>query len=211
MLRPLHKKPPGRYHHGDLRAALISASADLVDERGSAALTLREVASRLGVSHAAPGHHFADKSALLAAVAARGFAELGQAMERSMAKAGESPIERLKATGVAYVRFAAAHPQRFRLMFGSELAHSDDPELVAANARSFEILVEAARATLEASGKNDPERLELTTTTAWSLVHGLATLYIDDRLRMFELQSASGLVDLAKRVTDLVARALDEI
>jgi AcrR family transcriptional regulator len=204
------KKPARRYHHGDLRHALLEASTAIVDREGTEALTLREVARRLGVSHAAPSHHFADKTALLAAVAASGFEALARAMDAALGRAGTDPLERLKATGVAYVRFAVEHPRRFRLMFGPELAECDEPELTTGSASSFEVLVSAVTAALAARGISDSERIRLTTVSAWSLVHGLATLYLDHRLGALEITTPSEAVAMARAVTDLVARALDE-
>src|SRR5262245_4715846 len=110
------------YHHGDLRAALLQAGGNLLEKEGLDALSLREVARRAGVSHNAPYRHFPDRDRLLAALAEEGFAELG----RTLAEAGKrGPRER----GEAYVGFALAHPQRFRLMFGGLLRIADHPGL----------------------------------------------------------------------------------
>ncbi len=199
------RKPANRYHHGDLRRALVDASVELVDAGGAATLTLRGVARRLGVSHSAPGHHFADRTSLLVAVAARGFEGLHAAMQRAADKAG-SPVERLNATGVAYVEFAVAHPERFRLMFGSELHGVESEELMPPAMCAFEVLVDAVKGAL---GDGDPNRVRVTTAAAWSLVHGLATLWIDDRLgALVERRTRKDATQLARDVTQLVARAL---
>lgn len=202
---PAERKPARRYHHGDLRRALVEASSELCDQGGAAAVTLRGVARRLGVSHAAPGHHFPERARLLAAVAARGFEELADAMERAAAKA-PSALESLKAAGVAYVEYAVAHPERFRLMFGAEVERSQTPELAREGGRAFEVLVGAARG---AVGSDEPERLRVATLAAWSLVHGLATLWMDQRLgALAGGRSKSQAARLAREVTDLVARSL---
>jgi AcrR family transcriptional regulator len=199
------RKPSNRYHHGDLRRALVDVSVELVEADGAAALSLREVARRLGVSHAAPGHHFADRSALLAAVAARGFEELADAMQRASESAG-CGADRLNATGVGYVEFAARHPLLFRAMFGAEIAGvTGDAELARATARAFDVLVSAVREALGASA--DPARVRVTITAAWSLVHGLATLFIDDKLGVG--RTPADAKSLAREVTALVARSLD--
>jgi len=112
----------GRYHHGDLRRALLDAALAVLTEADSRALTLREVARRAGVTHAAPYRHFTDKEALLAAVAEEGFHTLSEAMREAMGRAGDDPVERLEALGVGYVRFALAHPAHFEVMFGPELS-----------------------------------------------------------------------------------------
>jgi AcrR family transcriptional regulator len=113
------RRPPRKsaYHHGDLRTALIRSAAALVNDRGLAGVSLREVARRAGVSHAAPYHHFSSKESLLAALAAEGFADLDAALARAESRAGADPRARLEALGVAYVRFALAKPEMFRAMF----------------------------------------------------------------------------------------------
>src|SRR5688572_22189691 len=119
-----------RYHHGDLRRALLDGAVAAIDEVGPTAMSLRDVARRAGVSHAAPAHHFGDKAGLLSALAAEGFR--GLAAELGRAAATGSFLE----VGVAYVRFAVAHPAHFAVMFRPDLLHPDDPELVAARAAS---------------------------------------------------------------------------
>jgi len=112
------------YHHGDLRRALIDTALAMVTEEGASSFTLREVARRAGVSHAAPYNHFADKAALLAEVAALGF----QALRRELAATGHRPRssrQALLAISTAYVRFGVEHPAHYGLMFGPELGERD--------------------------------------------------------------------------------------
>lgn len=178
------KKPKKTsYHHGDLRRALIDASLELIEEKGAQGLTLREVARRVGVSHAAPYRHFADKEALLAAAATEGFEALQEAME-SGRDAHSDSVERFEAVGLAYVQFAVSHRSQFRVMFGAQLAgQTDYPELSEAGRRGFEVLV-GMIVELQAAGTiaaGDPLPFAL---SAWSVVHGLATLLIDRRFPM---------------------------
>jgi AcrR family transcriptional regulator len=119
------------YHHGDLRRALLGAAAEVIDERGPAALSLRDLARRAGVSHAAPTHHFGDKAGLLTALAAEGYDMLAADLAEEWA-ATHSFLEQ----GVAYVRFAVRHRAHFEVMFRPDLYHADDPELVAARDRA---------------------------------------------------------------------------
>jgi AcrR family transcriptional regulator len=119
------------YHHGDLRRALLDAAVAAIEESGPAALSLRDLARRAGVSHAAPTHHFGDKAGLLTALAAEGYGLLADELAAEHA-ASASFLE----MGVAYVRFAVAHRAHFEVMFQPELYHADDPELVAARGRS---------------------------------------------------------------------------
>ena len=133
-------KKASNYHHGALRDALIHAAREILESQGYEALTLRAAARRVGVSQAAPYNHFADKAALLAAIAAQGFSEFAAAMRQEM-DAEVEPQARLNATGIAYVGFATSNPGLFKLMFGSS-AHqaSGDPELDAARTSAYEVL-----------------------------------------------------------------------
>ncbi len=152
------------YHHGDLRAEVTQAATEILEEQGVTALSLREVARRAGVSHNAPYRHFADRDALLAALAAEGFARLGDVLEGALGP---------RARGEAYVRFALEHPQRFRLMFGGLLRLDAHPGLRAAAARTYDGLV---RAFAPLAG---PQGAPFAAAAAWSLVHGLAQLLLD--------------------------------
>jgi AcrR family transcriptional regulator len=164
------------YHHGDLRRALLDAAEALMAE-GTDAPSLRAVARRAGVSHAAPYKHFADRHALRAGVAERGFQALRADMETAAA-AGDAPM---RAIGRAYVAFALAHPARYRLMFGPEFAQGrGTPELDRAARAAFDALVAT-------QGRGDAPAGDRTTAVAsWSLVHGLATLLIDGRVAVPE-------------------------
>src|SRR5215213_1549384 len=118
-------RPATRYHHGDLRRALIDTALAMVTDEGAWNFTLREVARRAGVSHAAPYNHFEDKSALLAEVAALGYQSLREAMESAAGEQPRSARQPLARVGAAYVRFGVEQPAHYRLMFGAELAHKE--------------------------------------------------------------------------------------
>ena len=156
------------YHHGDLRAALLDAAAAVIDESGPAAVTLRDLARRVGVSHAAPAHHFGDRAGLLTALATDGFTRLAHAVEQV------SPITDLRQAGVAYVSFAVGNRGRFEVMFRPDLLHRDDPALRAAQSRAMGAL-RAAVEGWSAERGDDPETAGV---AAWSLVHGFATLWL---------------------------------
>ncbi|THV32169.1 TetR/AcrR family transcriptional regulator [Glycomyces paridis] len=156
-----------RYHHGDLRRALIDAAVEAVAEAGPSALSLRAVAKRAGVSHAAPAHHFGDKAGLLTAVAAEGFERFADALEAAWGDTGD-----FYAVGAAYVRFAIDRRPYFAVMFRPELVHTDDPDLERAAAR-------AAAALHRGSGESDPDAgFNAAALGAWSLAHGFAELLI---------------------------------
>lgn len=168
-----------RYHHGALRAALVDAAARLVAEKGVMSLSLREAARRAGVSQAAPYHYFADKSALLAAVAEEGFRAFDRTQADAYAQAPPDPIERLQALGAAYVRFALDKPHYFRVMFRSHLVqHAKYPALHEVSRRAFERLVDSTRAARLAEGHDDVDPL-MASTLMWAVPHGLAMLYLD--------------------------------
>lgn len=159
------------YHHGDLQAALIRTAGEMLEKEGVEALKLREVARRAGVSHNAPYRHFAQREALLAALAAEGFEWLGAA-QRKAAQAGG-----LRGMGEAYVSFALAHPQRFRLMFGGQISIAKHLRLREVAMRTFDGLSGALAARVpEAQGARDAS------VAAWSLVHGLALLLMGERI-----------------------------
>jgi AcrR family transcriptional regulator len=181
-------KPTGRYHHGDLRRALLDAALRLVEEQGVEALSLRELSRRLGVSHAAPGHHFPDRLALLVALAAEGFERLAASMEA--AAEGRPPgAAQLAAAGEAYVRFGLDHPAHLQIMFGPEVGgmRVRPPELRAPSERARAVLDGAieALAGIPARGPGAPRDtfLEVHTFTAWALLHGATRLWIDGPLR----------------------------
>ena len=168
----------GRYHHGNLRGALIVAAAGLLETEGEAGLTLRALADRAGVSRAAPYRHFADKAALLVTLAGEGFRVLDREMERAAAGEADAP-GRLRAMARAYVAFAGRHDRMFRLMFSGP-AGSDDGVLHGRLAQAVAGLPAATDGTAAAA--------------AWSLIHGLAVLLIDGRLEVTDAQAVDGFV-----------------
>ncbi|MFJ2395843.1 TetR/AcrR family transcriptional regulator [Streptomyces sp. NPDC087843] len=165
--------PQATYHHGDLRAACLRAARELLEEDGSAALSLRAVARRAGVSATAPYRHFADRDALVSAVAAEGYRELAT----NLAKAHPSPttVDDLAAVAVAYVQFALDHPALFRAMF-AEPCDPTSEERVAATAVISEYVQNIVRGAFPGSD------VGALSTTVWALVHGLAFLHLDGKL-----------------------------
>ncbi|MGD1171059.1 TetR/AcrR family transcriptional regulator [Mycobacterium seoulense] len=169
------------YHHGDLKRALTSAALSLVAEKGPKGFTLTEAARRAGVSAAAPYRHFADKAALLATVAEQGFRDLHAEMTAAVDVASD-PKSRVVELGRAYVHWAIAHPDHYRVMFGAELSKADHPDLAVAGEQAFGDLLDAIVTCQEAgiAGGHDPRELA---APLWSLVHGVASLAIGGELR----------------------------
>jgi AcrR family transcriptional regulator len=170
------------YHHGNLREALIDAALALMEERGSPEFTLREVARRVGVTHAAPQRHFEDRAALVAAVAEQGFRGLRAHVEQvARSSNARDPAERLHALGVAYVQFAVRNPAHFRAMFSAELVDkSRHPSLAAASRAIHDFLVQCITEGQRLGFFVEGDPLELA-FAAWSIVHGCAVLLIDGR------------------------------
>src|SRR5215208_2075914 len=162
------------YNHGDLPRALLEAAVQAIAEVGPAAVSLRDLARRTGVSHAAPAHHFGDKAGLLTAVAADGFRRLAATLGEAYEATG-SFLE----VGVAYVRFAVTHRAQFEVMFRPELYRPDDPELVRARDAARALLYPPAA---EAATSPDDGGDVRAGVAAWSLVHGLATLWLNHNL-----------------------------
>jgi AcrR family transcriptional regulator len=161
------------YHHGDLRAACVSAAMELLEESGEAALSLRAVARRAGVSPAAPYRHYADRKALVSAVAAVGYRELAERL--AAAHPSPSTPEQLASVAIAYVQFALERPALFRIMFGEPCDRDNDERIAATAAVSLYVRGIVERSFPQA----DPEALA---TAIWALVHGLAFLHLDGKL-----------------------------
>lgn len=172
--------PRKRYHHGDLRQALLLAGEAELAEKGVEGFTLRGCAKRAGVSHAAPAHHFKDATALLTALAAEGYRRFIAVMRARCAEAPNDAHAQLVATGRGYVDFALTNPGLFRLMFSSDRPDMSDPELRSAAEESFEILVNAV-ARLRGRAPGDA-RSTIDVAAAWSMVHGIASLLLSGHL-----------------------------
>lgn len=185
------------YHHGDLRAALLSAAEEELAERGMEAFSLRSVAKRAGVSHAAPAHHFGDAQGLLTALAAEGFRHFLAAQAAREAVADKDPASQLVAAGLGYVDFAMARPTIFRLMWQSNRPDFNDAELGSAARAAFQHLVDQA---LAAGGRSVADE-----AAAWAMAHGLADLLAAGRLK-----GIGSLPPEARdaMVADLIRRAL---
>jgi AcrR family transcriptional regulator len=170
------------YHHGDLRRALIDGALKIIEKEGEEACTLREVARRVGVSQAAPYRHFADKDALIAAVAEEGHRLLQESMREAAAPHTHSEVARFRELGIAYVEFAVAHPAHFHVMFGPICGTlGEHPSLAAEGARSFMILLDAVAdcQRKKVVRGDDPQEIA---QFAWTVVHGLASLLVDGQL-----------------------------
>jgi AcrR family transcriptional regulator len=189
--------PPRPYHHGNLRSALLSCAERTLSEHGAGQLSLRELARQVGVSHAAPRRHFADKQSLLDALAQDGFERLGRELRAAMAAAGSGFNARLLAFAQTYVRFATRHAALLELMFAGKYRPGAADSLREAADRAF-VAPLALIGEGQAAGEvvpGDPERVAI---VAWAALQGLASMI------------NSGMLD-DSALDDLVADAVDRL
>lgn len=197
------EKPTGQYHHGDLRRAILSTALELVELSGVDALTLRAVAQRLGVSHAAPVYHFPSKSSLLMALAEEGFRLFAQALEA----AAQGPQEgRLLRIGQAYIAFARQHPNHYHIMFGGNRSGDFTPTAAfqEASNRALSVLVQHA-------GDPPEQGFGERALFAWSLVHGMVTLRTGPLLCNLDAQAAAALDRTMEQALALVVPILSQL
>jgi AcrR family transcriptional regulator len=193
MVKSSSMNPPVRakttpHHHGGLRQTLVEAAVATIGDVGPAAMSLREVARRAGVTHPAAAYHFGDKAGLLTAVAAEGYRLLGDALSEAQQRTGD-----FLEVGVAYVRFAVTHRAYFEVMYRPELYDRADPAVQEARA--------AAGALLYRSPHPDARQLS-EGIAAWAITHGIATLWLNGNL-------PPQLGDDPEQITRVVACHLD--
>lgn len=195
-------EPQPGYHHGDLQEALIAATESILAEVGAEGFTLREAARRAGVSPAAPSHHFGNAPGLLTEVAIRGYDELTRALQAAAAGDG-TPVQRLHAQGVAYVRFALTYPGRFQIMFSNTRLLSHDDRLHAAAKAAYlpleAVMMEMARS--EPAAIRDPGTAA---TAVWSAVHGFAKLALEGKFGAAESEAGqAAVIAVLRKVLDV--------
>jgi len=171
---PLEPCGADRYHHGDLPNALRSAAVDVITEKGLGHFSLREVARRAGVSHAAPAHHFGDTTGLLTSLAIQGFDKLGEVITEASAGI-DDPEERLIAIGRGYVETGLRYPAHCQVMFRTDLVNCDDPAYLEAGNRAYGVLLDTVRAVIEQD--NPALDAEDAADLCWSAMQGLLVLY----------------------------------
>jgi len=179
-----------------LPRTLFDAALRIVETQGTGALTLRAVARLAGVSQAAPYRHFANKEAILAAVAEEGFRSLMIAMRQSIEACGDVPVARLRAVGIGYVTFATSHPSHFRVMFGRDMAdRSAFPTLRQVASDTLGVVVDAIADCQRAGLVRSEEPAADLAVTAWATVHGLSALLVDGVLE----RSAADVAEMVTR------------
>lgn len=201
-------QPPtsAAYHHGDLPNVLRAAAVDVISNRGLHGFSLREVARRAGVSHAAPGYHFGDVRGLLTAVAIEGFETLHDELVRSGAGI-DDPIERLKAVGRGYVGVAIEHPAHCEVMFRDDVLSVSDPALAEAGLAAYRVLEATVAAVADRYNTELP--VQDVARLCWSTMQGLVELQskfasLDSMLT----RSPTSLDENVDRFTDLIVSGL---
>jgi AcrR family transcriptional regulator len=180
------------YHHGDLRQQLLKVAEEIILERGVDGFTLREAARRVGVSPAAPAHHFKDAKGLLTEVALLGFREFGDVLEAADQVGGNDPARRLRSQATAYVEFALRQPARFQLMFREDKLDHSHAEFTSVASRAYKLLEGAIRAATHV-----PADQELTLRSyglllaVWSMVHVYSHLALGGEIRAANRQAVS--------------------
>lgn len=205
-LRPGARRAVGEHFAGDLRQALLAAAVATLDEVGADGLSLREVARRAGVSHAAPAHHFAGKAGLLTAVAAEGFGILVSYLASAQPGGAGQPADQLAALGRAYAQFAEENPGRFEVMFRPGLLHAGDPAFQRAGDAAFQALRDHI-ATCQRRGWREQAPTDALAAAAWALAHGIAVLRMQGSLaRHYPDPSLSGVSQLVTAMTATAQR-----
>ncbi|MDT5401271.1 MAG: hypothetical protein QOK33_4502 [Mycobacterium sp.] len=179
------------YHHGDLKAAILSQAATLVAERGADGISLRELARVAGVSHAAPAHHFADRRGLFTALATEGF----QLLARALTDARPKFVDAAR----AYVRFALDHPGHYEVMWDRSLYDATDLTLVAAEAAAGAELNRGVGTLADPKAKAAPDDAAL---AAWALVHGFSLLWLNGAIAGRD--ASEDPIDTAERIARML-------
>jgi AcrR family transcriptional regulator len=195
--------PGKKYHHGDLKNALIEAGVQILSEEGIEGLSLRKVAQRAGVSHNAPYSHFPDKQSLIAAISTEGFKQLYSELDTAISAYPDAPRQQLREGAWAYVQFALSNTDTFKLMFSGVLEKERDyPAFVEISHQTFGRVVDVVRACQE-TGVLPPEPTDVMAVAVWGMVHGIISLRLEGQI--------SRTVLAARDLREIVLFALDQI
>jgi AcrR family transcriptional regulator len=175
------------YHHGNLKNALIQAGLAILAQEGVHGLSLRKAAKRVGVSHAAPYAHFADKQALIAAIAARGYQDLYILIYATAQKHQNDPQSLIVETAWAYLQYAIQNTHQFKITFSGVVEKASDyPEFREISMNSFDLVVDGVRA-CQRAGILQPGDPEMLATSLWAGVHGFTLLLLENQIPSYLL------------------------
>lgn len=199
---------PHKYHHGDLRNALVTAGIEIVRDQGAHNLTLRSVGSKAGVSRTALYRHFSCKDDLMAAIAERGFKILYETTKHGIEKYCDCPLNAFRESGQIYFKFAMTEQEYYRVMFSESCALDPErfPDLHAAGMQAFNQLIETIQKCQESGDfrSGDAQQIGL---QVWSAVHGLTMLQLDGQLSFLDI-TPEQIYLLGEGVTEMVIRGL---
>jgi AcrR family transcriptional regulator len=197
------------YHHGDLKNALIQAGIEILSREGVNALSLRKVARKAGVSHAAPYAHFADKQALVAAISTEGYKKIYENVYNAVQRHQGEPLRQLVEAAWAYVEFALTDPDHFKITLSGVVEKEKDyPAFVEVAQKSFSLVVELVEAGQRAGILNEGPP-DLVAVSVWSLVHGFAMLILEDQISHAQLERYSLKEMLIFSLNQITAVAID--
>jgi AcrR family transcriptional regulator len=204
-----HPSPSTARPDADVKTRLLEAASQLLDEAGPTGMSLREVARRAGVSHAAPYNHFANKEALLATLAVEGWRALDRSMHDAQQMASPTALEQLVATGLGYIRFALQRPAAYKLMLQREFAApSLAAELFDCAISPYRRMLTAVRTLREQQGMpTDDPAIDADGLVLWSLVHGMASLSIDSQIEGLPRNDLQVYRQLLMRIEGMYPRA----
>lgn len=181
-MRHKTSRPERPYHHGDLRNALLQAGLEILDQEGIGAVTLRAIAARAGVSHAAPAHHFGNVKGLMTALAAIAFDRLYNSIQAAVDAAPKQTVEQVRAAGRGYLAFAISNPGLFRLMFTTALLDDADPDLQRAGNGAYAQLQSIAAPAAAQRGDYSADGVSAVALQMWCTVHGFAHLLLEGQI-----------------------------
>lgn len=174
--------PSKKYHHGDLKNALIKAGVEILAKDGVSGLSLRKVAQRAGVSHSAPYSHFTDKQSLIAAISTEGFTQLYTELEAAISPYPKHPKKQLLEGVRAYVRFAEENTDTFKIMFSGVLEKEKDyPSFVEISSKTFKLVVGVVQ-TCQNARILPKGPADLMAVSVWGQVHGILSLALEGQI-----------------------------
>jgi len=174
--------PSKKYHHGDLKNALIKAGIEILSKEGIEGLSLRKVAQRAGVSHSAPYSHFPDKQSLIAAISTEGFKRLYNDLDAAVSFHQGDPRRQLQEGAWAYVQFAMNNTDTFKIMFSGVLeTEKQYPAFVEIAHKTFDRVVEVVRACQDA-GILRATPTAIMAVSIWGQIHGIVSLMLEGQI-----------------------------
>ncbi|MCZ8341718.1 MAG: TetR/AcrR family transcriptional regulator [Leptospira sp.] len=189
------------YHHGDLKTALRLATLNLLQEESYQSISLRKVAKKAGVSQSAPYRHYPNLESLLVDVAIYGFQLLREKLQSIQAKFKKYPLLKFRESGVCYVNFALSNPDLFQIMYGNQISnHALYPDLTMAEESSFSVLEDIIQEN-QKSGNLSSSDIHKTAIAAWTMVHGIAILFLGKQV-IFQNSTEKSIKKITKEMLE---------